>query len=100
MIRKSNWEHGSSDSGPGHELFLHRDCPRAPAAYPLEFLGQCSRGGLRTSFFLLLRCQAFPSLIVAQSGGGDFFISSVDDSVLERSVTLAFPYSVTSALRS
>ena len=39
--------------------------------------------------FLLLQCQACPSLIVAQSGGGDgFFISSVDDSVLERSAAL------------
>ena len=39
--------------------------------------------------FLLLRCQACPSLIVAQSGGGDgFFISSVDDSGLERSAAL------------
>ena len=51
LTRKSNGEHGSSDSGPGPELFLHRSYPRAPAAYPLEFLGQCSRGGLRTSFF-------------------------------------------------
>ena len=24
--------------------------------------------------FLLLRCQAFPSLIIAQSGGGDGFL--------------------------
>ena len=48
---KSNGEHGSSDSGPGPGLFLHRDCHRAPAAYPQEFLGQSSRGGLRTSCF-------------------------------------------------
>ena len=48
---KSNGEHGSSDSGPGPELFLHRDCSRAPAAYPLEFLDRSSRGGLRTSCF-------------------------------------------------
>ena len=51
LTRKSNGEHGSSDSGPGPELFLHRDCSRAPAAYPLEFLGRSSRGGLRTSCF-------------------------------------------------
>ena len=51
LTRKSNGEHGSSDSGPGPELFLHRDCPRAAAAYPLEFLGQSSRGGLCTSCF-------------------------------------------------
>ena len=39
--------------------------------------------------FLLLRFQACPSLIVAQSGGGDgFFISSVEDSVLERYASL------------
>ena len=37
LTRKSNGEHGSSDSGPGPELFLHRSCPRTPAAYPLEF---------------------------------------------------------------
>ena len=51
LTRKSNGEHGSSDSGPGPELFLHRDCSRAPAAYPLEFLGRSSRGGLRTACF-------------------------------------------------
>ena len=51
LTRKSNGEHGSSGSGPGPELFLHRDCSRAPAAYPLEFLGRSSRGGLRTSCF-------------------------------------------------
>ena len=51
LTRKSNGEHGSSDSGPGPELFLHRDCSGAPAAYPLEFLGRSSRGGLRTSCF-------------------------------------------------
>ena len=37
LTRKSNGEHGSSDSGPGPELFVHRSCPRTPAAYPLEF---------------------------------------------------------------
>ena len=50
MTRKSNGEHGSSDSGPGPELFLHRSCPRTPAAYPLGFSGSVSRGGLRTLF--------------------------------------------------
>ena len=51
FTRKSNGEHGSSDSGPGPELFLHRDCSRAPAAYPLEFLGRSSWVGLRTACF-------------------------------------------------
>ena len=51
LTRKCNGEHGSSGSGPGPELFLLRDCPRCPAAYPLEFLGWSSRGGLRTSCF-------------------------------------------------
>ena len=38
---------------------------------------------------LLLRFRACPSLIVAQSGGGDgFFIPSVVDSVLVRSAAL------------
>ena len=37
LTRKSNGEHGSSDSGPGPELFLHRSCPRTPVACPLEF---------------------------------------------------------------
>ena len=41
-LERSNGEHGSSGSGPGPKLFLHRDCPRSPAAYPLEFLGQSS----------------------------------------------------------
>ena len=37
----------------------------------------------------LLRCQCDPSLIVSQPGGGDrFFISSIKEAVLERSVTL------------
>ena len=46
-----NGVHGSSGSGPGPDLFLHRDCSRAPAAYSLEFLGRSSRGGLHTSCF-------------------------------------------------
>ena len=39
-------------------------------------------------FFLQLRYQACSSLIVAQSGGGVFFISSAEDSVLECSAAL------------
>ena len=82
LTRKSNGEHGSSDSGPGPELFLHRSCPRAPAAYPLEFWVRVREESYALPI-LLLRYQACPSLIVAQSGGGDgFFISSVEDSVL------------------
>ena len=38
--------------------------------------------------FLLLRYQACPSLIIARSEGGNFFISSVEDSVLERRAAL------------
>ena len=51
LTRKCNGEHGSSGSGPGPELFLHRDCPMFLAVYPLEFLGRSSRGGLRSSCF-------------------------------------------------
>ena len=55
------------------------------------FLGQFREEGY-APFFLLLRCQACPSLIVAQSGGGDgFFISSVEGSVLERRAALESP---------
>ena len=73
LTRKSNGEHGSSDSGPGPELFLHRSCRRAPAAYPLEFWINVRKEGYAPPF-LLLRYQACPSLIVgfvAQSGRGD-----------------------------
>ena len=31
-------------------LFLHQDCPRSPAAYPMEVLGRSLRGGLRSCF--------------------------------------------------
>ena len=31
-------------------FFLHQDCPRSPAAYPLEVLGRSLRGGLRSCF--------------------------------------------------
>ena len=51
LTRKGKGEHGSSGSGPGPKLFLHRDCPRSPPAYLLEFLGQSLRGGLCTSCF-------------------------------------------------
>ena len=37
------------------------------------FLGQFREEGY-APFFLLLRCQGCPSLIVAQSGGGDGFL--------------------------
>ena len=73
LTRKSSGEHGSSDSGPGPELFLHRSCPRAPAAYPLELWINVRKEGYAPPF-LLLRYQACPSLIVAQSGGGDGFL--------------------------
>ena len=73
LTRKSNGEHGSSDSDPEPELFLHRSCPRTPAAYPLEFWVSVREEGCAPPF-LLLRYQACPSLIVAQSGGGDGFL--------------------------
>ena len=73
LTRTSNGEHGSSDSGPGPELFLHRSCPRTPAAYPLGFWVSVREEGYAL-LFLLLRYQACPSLIVAQSGGGDGFL--------------------------
>ena len=88
LTRKSNGGHGSSDSGPGPELFLHRDCSRAPAAYPLEFLGRSSRGGLRA----LVSPVAMPDVPKSDHRPvwrrRRFFISSVDDSVLERSAAL------------
>ena len=73
LTRKSNREHGSSDSGPGPELFLHRSCPKTPAAYPLEFWVSVHKV-VAHFLFLLLRYQACPSLIVAHSGGGDGFL--------------------------
>ena len=91
MTRKSNGEHGSSDSGPGPELFLHRSCPRTPAAYPLGFSGSVSRGGLRTLF------SPVAMLVVPKSDRRPvwrrrrFFISSVEDSVLERRAALESP---------
>ena len=50
FIRKCNGEHESSSSGPGPAFFLHQDCPRSPAAYPLEVLDRSLRGGLRSCF--------------------------------------------------
>ena len=50
FTRKCNGEHESSGSGSGPALFLHQDCPRSPAAYPLEVLGRSLRGGLRSCF--------------------------------------------------
>ena len=89
MTRKSNGEHGSSGSDPGPELFLHRSCPRTSAAYPLGFLGRIREEGYALLFYPVAT-PAFPSLIVAQSGGGGdgFFISSVEDSVLGRCAAL------------
>ena len=73
LSRKSNVEHGSSDSGPGPELFLHQACSRTTAAYPLGFSGSVSRGGLR-ALLSPVAMPACPSLIVALSGGGDSFL--------------------------
>ena len=88
LTHKSNGEHGSSDSGPGPELFLHRDCSWAPAAYPLEFLGRSSRGGLRA----LVSPVAMPGVPKSDRRPvwrrRRFFISSVNHSVLERSAAL------------
>ena len=61
------------DSGPGPELFLHLSCPSAPAAHPPEFWVKICEEGYAPPV-LLLRFQACPSLIVAQSGGGDSFL--------------------------
>ena len=75
MTHKSNGEHGYSGSGPGPELFLHRSCPRirTSAAYPLGFLGRIREEGYALLFYPVVS-PAFPSLIVAQSGGGDGFL--------------------------
>ena len=91
MTRKSNGEHGSSDSGPGPELFLHRSCPRTPAAYPLVFSGLVLRGGLRTLFSPV----AMPGVPKSDRRPvwqrRRFFISFVEDSVLERRAALESP---------
>ena len=72
LTRKSNGEHGSSDSGPGPELFLQRDWSDPPAAHPLGFGFSVREEDYAP--FLLSRFQVYPSLIVAQSGGGDSFL--------------------------
>ena len=72
LTRKSNGEHRSSDSGPGPELFLHRDWSEPPAAHPLVFGFSVREEDYAP--FLLLRFRVYPSLIVAQSGGGDGFL--------------------------
>ena len=91
MTRKSNGEYGSSDSGPGPELFLHRSCPRTPAALPLWFSGSGSRGGLRTLFSPV----AMPGVPKSDRRPvwrmRRFFISSVEDSVFERRAALESP---------
>ena len=73
MTRKCNGELGSSGSGPGPELFLHQSCPRTTAAYPLGFLGRIREEGC-VLLFSPVATSACPSLIVAQSGGGDGFL--------------------------
>ena len=68
LTRKCNGEHGSSGSGPGPELFLHRSCPRSPAAYPLEFWVWVRKEDYAPPFSPV----AMPG--VPQSGGGDGFL--------------------------
>ena len=87
MTPKSNREHGSSDLGPEPELFLHRSCPRPPAAYPLGFSGSVSREGLRT-LFSPVAMPGVPKSDRRPVWRRWFFISSVEDSVLERRAAL------------
>ena len=72
-------------SGPGPELFLHRDCSRAPAAYPLEFWVDLREEG----YAPLVSPVAMPGVpksdLLPVWRRRRFFISSVDDSVLEHS---------------
>ena len=91
MTHKSNGEHGSSDLGPGPELFFHRSCPRTPAAYPLEFSGSASRGGLPTLFSPVAMLGVPKSDRRPVWRRRRFFISSVEDSVLERLAALESP---------
>ena len=88
LTRKSNEEHGFSDSGPGPELFLHRPCPRTPAAYPLEFWVSVREEGCAPPF----SPAAIPGLPKSDRRPvwrrRRFFISSVEDSVLERLAAL------------
>ena len=88
LTRKSNGEHGSSHSGPGPELFLHRSCPRTPAAYPLEFWVSVCEEGCAPPF----SPAAIPGVPKSDRRPvwrrRRFFISSVEDSVLERHAAL------------
>ena len=88
LTRKSNGEHGSSDSGPGPELFLHRSCPRALAAYPLEFWVRVRQEGCAPLFFPA----AMPGMPKSDRRPiwrrRRFFISSIKDSILECRATL------------
>ena len=88
LTRKSNGEHGSSDSGPGPELFLHRSCPRTPAAYPLELWVSVREEGYAPPF----SPAAIPGVPKSDRRPvwrrRRFFISSVEDSVLERHAVL------------
>ena len=77
LTRKSNGEHGSSDSGPGPELFLHQSCPRTPAAYPLEFWVRVREEGCAPLVFSCCDARRAPVW-----RGRRFFISSVADPVL------------------
>ena len=77
LTRKCNGEHGSSGSGPGPELFLHRSCPRSPAAYPLEFWVWVREEGYAPPFFSCCDARRAP---VWRSRR--LFISSVEDPVL------------------
>ena len=75
------------DSGPGPELFLHLSCPSAPAAHPPEFWVKiCEEGYVPCS------PAAIPGVPKSDRRPvwrrRRFFISSVVDSVLERSAAL------------
>ena len=88
LTRKSNGKHGSSDSGPGPELFLHRSCPRTPAAYPLEFWVSVREEGCAPPF----SPAAIPGVPKSDRRPvwrrRRFFISFVEDSVLKRRAAL------------
>ena len=90
LTRKSNGEHGSSDSGPGPELFLHRSCPRTPAAYPLEFWVSVREEGCAPPF----SPAAIPGVPKSDCRPvwrrRRFFILSVEDSVLELNCNYKF----------
>ena len=83
LTRKSNGECGSSDSGRGPELFLHRSCPRTPATYPLEFWVSVREEGYAPPFSPV----AIPGVPKSDRRPvwrrRRFFISSVEDSILE-----------------